>query len=173
MDNKKAIQEGMAKFYRMLYERAYDAFIGIGDDILHDAQVSAQYHNLTGNTLTSLAFGLYQNYQLVDVTFLDGVKPAIRRKLRKEEWFRGRTYDKVYRKFQGTVETDGGWGTSTSMQFLKTFKPIQPYSIVVCTGTEYSELLENEKDLNVLTDTKQYTAARGLSMFRNGFKKIK
>lgn len=171
MSNKKAIQEGMTKFYSIFYERAYNAFIGMGDDILHNAEISAEYNNLTGNTLTSLAFGLYKNHNLVDVTLIDGVKPAIRRKLTKGQWFRGISYDGNFRVFQGSVETDEGWGTSTSVQFLRSYKPRLPFSIVFCTGTEYSEWLE-ENDINVLTNTAQYVMARGLGMFRNGFKKI-
>ena len=173
--NEKAIREGMAKANAMIAERVSVALLTMGEQLLSDAEISAEYHNLTGNTLTSLAFGLYDNFMLKEIILLDNGKPAIRRKLVKGEVVGDfLDYDGNLRhSFTADVDTDGGWGTSTSYQFLRAYKPLKPQSIVITTGTEYSEYLEQELGLNVLSDTRDEARMRGLSMFRNGFKKIK
>ena len=173
--NEKAIKDGMVKANTMISERVSMALLTFGEQLLSDAEISAEYHNLTGNTLTSLAFGLYNNFALVEVILLDNGKPAIRVKLTKGETVVNfLDYDgNLRRYFTADVNTDGNFGTSTSYQFLSSYKPLKPQSIVICTGTEYSEYLEQELGLNVLSDTRDEARMRGLNMFRNGFKKIK
>lgn len=173
--NEKAFRDGMAKANIMIAERLSMGLLSLGEWLLNDAEVSAEYHNLTGNTLTSLAFGMYDNFMLKEIILLDSGKPAIRRKLVKGEVISDFVdYDGNLRPyFKGEVDTDGGWGTSTSYRFLRDYKPPKPLSIVVTTGTEYSEFLEQELGLNVLTDTRDEARMRGKAMFLNGFKKIK
>lgn len=173
--NERAIREGMAKANAMIAERVSMAFITLGTALLDDAEASAEYRNLTGNTLTSLAFGFYENYNLKEFILLDNGKPPIRRKLVKGEVLGDfLDYDgNLRRVFSADIDTDGGWGSSTSYQFLSGYKPTKPTSIVITTGTEYSEYLERELGLNVLTDTKDEAKAKGRTMFLNAFKKIK
>jgi hypothetical protein len=114
---------------------------------------------------------LYKKGQISDIVFLEGIRPPIRRKLKKGEWFRGIDYDGNNRAFRGQVETDGNWAKNTSANFLMSFVPTYPYSIVVCTGTEYSEYIE-EGDLNVMTETSLYAKVKSLMLFKSNFKKI-
>lgn len=173
--NEKAIREGMSKFNVMLSERVMVALNKLGEDYLMDASVQKEYTSLTGNTLTSLAFGRYDNYKIAEIVLFDADKPAQRRKFTKGDTVYGyRDYEGNIRDvFSADIETDEGWGNSTSVRFLRSFRPTTPTAIIVCTGTEYSEFLENERGLNVLTDTEQYARYNTLSLFRNGFKKIK
>ena len=173
--NEKAIREGRAKFEAMLNERKAMAFITVGNALLNDAELSAEYRNLTGNTLTSLSFGFYENYNLKEFILLENGKPPIRRKLTKGEVVGDfLDYDGNVRSvFKADIDTDGGWGSSTSYQFLSGYKPQQSTSIVITTGTEYSEYLEQELGLNVLTDTRDEARMNGRVMFLNAFKKIK
>ena len=173
--NEKAIREGMAKANAMIHERAMDAISIVGEEMLMDASVAKEYHSLTGNTLTSLAFGRYDNFKLVEFVLFDADKPAIRRKFTKGDIVSNyRDYEGNVRDvFRATIETDEGWGTSTSVQFLRAFKPTYATSIVVTTGTEYSEYLEKVLELNVLTETEKEAKMSARNIFRNGFKKIK
>lgn len=173
--NEKAIREGMAKANAMIAERNIAALIALGNALLNDAEFSAEYRNLTGNTLTSLAFGLYQNFLLSEFILLENGKPAIRRKLVKGEVVGDFIdYDgNLRRVFSADIDTDGGWGTITSYQFLSAYKPPMATSIVITTGTEYSEYLEKELGLNVLTDTRDEARMRGRAMFLSSFNKIK
>lgn len=173
--NEKAIREGMAKANAMIAERTMVALNIVGEEMLMDASVQKEYTSLTGNTLTSLAFGRYDNYKIAEIVLFDADKPAQRRKFTAGDTVYGyRDYEgNVRDKFTADIETDEGWGNSTSVRFLRSFRPPRPTAIIVCTGTEYSDFLENEKGLNVLTDTEQYAHYNALSLFRNGFKKIK
>jgi hypothetical protein len=173
--NEKAIRDGVAKFQVILHERKIAALMRLGEEFLMDASVEKEYTSLTGNTLTSLAFGVYDNFRLIEVVYFDADKQAQRRKFTKGDTvYNYRDYEGNLRdKFTATIETDEGWGNSTSVRFLRSFKPSYSTSIVVTTGTEYSEFLENEQKLNVLTETEQYAHYNTLSMFRNYFKKIK
>lgn len=174
MDNKKAFEEGIKKANAIIADRVALAFFGVGRSLLDDAMVSAEYRNLTGNTITSLAFGLYRNFGLSEVIYLEGLKPAIRVKLNKGETvYSFIDYDSNYRPyFRGDVATDGGYGEATSMRFLQSYRPSTSQGIVITTGTEYSEYLEQELGLNVLTETKDKAKSIALSLFKKNFKRI-
>ena len=139
MDNKKAFLDGIAKANAMIADRVALAFAGLGRYLLDDAMVSAEYRNLTGNTITSLAFGIYRNFGLSEVIYIEGLKPAIRVKLTKGEYVRQFIdYDSNYRSYyRGDVDTDAGYGETTSMRFLQSYKPKTSQAIVLTTGTEY------------------------------------
>ena len=173
--NEKAIRDGMAKANAMISERTMVALNLLGERLLMDASFEKEYTSLTGNTLTSLAFGRYENHRLAEFILFDADKPAIRRKFTAGDVvYNYRDYEgNIRHKFEADIGTDEGWGTSSSVQFLRAFRSSTPTAIVVCTGTEYSEFLEKVKDLNVLTDTEKEAEMSALSMFRNGFKKIK
>lgn len=131
----------------------------------------AEYRNLTGNTITSLAFGVYYQGKLEIMGFNNRFPPPIRNKLIKgEELYDFEDYDGNIREYyQAKTDTDGGFGTNTSMAFLKGYKPARQYGIVFTTGTEYSEYLENTGKLNVLSDGYDYS----ITAFLKSFKPIK
>ena len=124
------------------------------------------FKNLTGNTITSFAYGTYINKVLKQVGMYNG-KAAIRVKLTKGEVFTGIDYDGDYRKhFVAEIETDQGLGTNTSMKFLQEYIPTGYYSIVFTTGTEYSEFLENRLHFNVLTDARTFSIQSFIRSFK-------
>lgn len=131
----------------------------------------AEYRNLTGNTLTSYAFGVYYNGQLELMGFNTNSEPAIRNKLIKGETIVNfEDYDGDLRIFfRANIDTDGQLGTNTSMSFLKDYHPKSQFGIVFTTGTEYSAYLENVRELNVLSDAYDYSR----SSFINSFRPIK
>lgn len=141
-----------------------------GDDMIDSILPSqAEFRNLTGNTLTSYAYGVYLNGIIQTIGMYVG-KDAIRVKLDKGEILRDFTdYDGGFRKyFKAEVETDKGYGNESSRKFLSEYKPSGKYSIIFTTGTEYSAYLENVLNLNVLTDGFDYAKTD----FINSFKKI-
>lgn len=138
------------------------------NDIIPD---QADYRNLTGNTLTSYAFGVYWQGKLDIMGFGKRFKPPIRNKLVKGETvYDFVDYDGVLRKwFTAKIDTDAGFGKNSSVKFLKDYVCRQQYGIVFTTGTEYSEYLEEVMKLNVLTQS--YQTAK--SSFIKSFKPIK
>lgn len=124
------------------------------------------FKNLTGNTITSFAYGIYIDKGLEQVGLYNGEK-AIRSKLSKGEIFRGVDYDGDERSgFRADVDTDGGYGTDTSIKFLEGYVPNGKYAIVFTTGTEYSEFLETRRNVNVLTDAKTTSISNFIQSFK-------
>ena len=141
-----------------------------GDEMIDSILPSqAEFRNLTGNTLTSYAYGVYLNGEIQTIGMYSG-KDAIRVKLNKGEILRGFTdYDGGLRTyFKADVDTDRGYGNASSRNFLTGYKPKGKYSLIFTTGTEYSAYLENVLNMNVLTDGFMETQ----SDFLNSFKQI-
>ena len=63
-DNAKVLEEGKKKMRNIIDEYLLDRITEIGIRLLQDGVVSAKYHNVTGNTLTSLAVGIYYRGKL-------------------------------------------------------------------------------------------------------------
>ena len=158
-DNRKTFDTGMRKAKQIAFNHVHMLLIMTCDDLIADAIENKEYGNLTGNTVTSYACGLYSDGSLSYVSMsADKMKKPIRVKVTKGKWVRlNPDYDGRTRSFKGSVETDEGYGYDTSMKFLKSYKPKSNKGIdlVMCTGTEYSSYLESELGLNVLTETFQ------------------
>lgn len=128
----------------------------------------AEFRNLTGNTLTSYAFGVYYMGNLEIMGFNKDAEPALRNKLIKGETVVNfEDYDGNIRNFfRANIDTDGKLGVNTSMAFLKSYQPKSKYGIVFTTGTEYSTYLENVRELNVLTDAYEYSQSAFVKSFK-------
>lgn len=134
--------------------------------LLVNAETSKEYHNLTGNTLTSYMVGIYENGKLrriVSMYQADALSKPTSKKLSRgsgkgvimvEDYDSGRI---IPVKRYKLLDTDEGYGYDTSKSFLFSYKPSvqKGFSLVMCTGTEYSEYLESVKGLNTLTETFQ------------------
>ena len=173
--NRQAFIDGKKILDNLTREQFLLAFYQLGYTLIRDAEFQAEYRNLTGNTVTSLAFGLYVDGVLSDVVTLDKESP-MRTKLTKGDILRNFVdYDGNLRKyFSANVATDGGYGYDTSLTFLKSYRIPKKYkyALVVTTGTEYSEYLQNVLNLNVLSDTAIKAETNGYKMFINSFKPI-
>ncbi len=143
--------------------------VDFGIHMVNEALPSQQeFRNLTGNTLTSYAFGVYVNGSLRAMGFNKDAKAPLRNKLIKDEIVYDFTdYDGNFRDyFRAEVDTDAGYGQSSSVQFLQSYKSRAKYSIIFTTGTEYSAYLENSLNLNVLSDGFDYAASAILKSFK-------
>lgn len=111
-----------------------------------------KFRNLTGNTITSFAFGVYYMGRLEVMGFNKDYPEPIRNKLIKDEMVTNFCdYDgKIRKYFIANIDTDGGYGQDTSAAFLQNYVCSNKYGIVFTTGTEYSEYLQNVRKLNVI-----------------------
>jgi hypothetical protein len=156
-DNGKAYDEGMQKkMQSILHAHFIEMLRSFCLNLFQSADTSKAYYDITGNTFTSYACGIYKDGLLIDMLFsADYKKPPVSVKLTKGERFAGHSYGGKFVTFSADVETDGKYGKETSLRFLRQYKPTvkKGFEIVMCTGTEYSTFLEKGKGLNVLTDT--------------------
>lgn len=83
-DNAKVLEEGKKKLGNIIDGYLLDRITEIGIRLLKDGVISAQYHNVTGNTLTSLAVGIYYKgglSRVITAVVTQGLKNATRPKL--------------------------------------------------------------------------------------------
>ena len=177
MSNDAVFKAAKRRIWDLVWPNLYEALVSLAHELIQSAEFVKGYKNLTGNTLTSYAVGIYKDGALIEIIQNSNLRPPVRVKLtRGEVWEDFRDYDGNFRKwFVGIVETDSGWGDETSINFLTSYDP--PFrgsktGIVMCTGTEYSEFLEM-RGANVLTATKKEFEAFGESMLVRNLRPIK
>lgn len=177
MSNDAVFKAAKRRIWDLVWPNLYEALVSLAHELIQSAEFVKGYKNLTGNTLTSYAVGIYKDGALIEIIQNSNLRPPVRVKLtRGEVWEDFRDYDGNFRKwFVGIVETDSGWGDETSINFLTSYDP--PFrgsktGIVMCTGTEYSEFLEMD-GINVLTATKKEFEAFGESMLVRNLRPIK
>jgi hypothetical protein len=177
MSNDAVFYAAKRKIWDLVWPNLYEALVSLAHELIQSAEFEKEYMNLTGNTLTSYAVGIYKDGALIEIIQNSNLKPPVRVKLTRGEAVIGFTdYDGNFRKkFVGIVKTDSGWGDDTSIKFLTSYDP--PFrgsktGIVMCTGTEYSEFLEMQGS-NVLTATKKEFEAFGESMLIRNLRPIK
>lgn len=171
-DIRKQFEDIQNNIYKNMYYHVVPQMTQFGIRMVNDILPNqSEYRNLTGNTITSLAFGVYYMGNLEIMGFNNHYPPPIRNKLIKgEELFDFEDYDggiRIY--YRAKIDTDAGYGTNTSMVFLKGYKSVRQFDIIFTTGTEYSEYLEATRKLNVLSDGYDYA----MTAFLKSFKPIK
>lgn len=163
-DNSKAIKIGLMIAKEKIHNLLIKKLSKYGEFLLEDAQFRAEYQSFTGNTITSLAFGVYERGSLTDVVFISGLEPAIHAKVKLGQvLFLKHPYEGEPRAVSGKVDISNEWGIDTSLNTLKSLCPKGGNGIVVTTGTEYSVYLERVYDSNVLSDTALYVKNNALS----------
>lgn len=173
---RPSIQQSFTDAYPLALQKieryAIQRIADFGKVLLRHARDNKKgWKSFTGNTITSFAFGIYKNGSLTDTIFVDGVNPPIHRKIYKEESV---TLDKPYegesRTIKGKVDIRHEWGEQTSIETLRTLRPVGGNGIIVTTGTEWSSLLESKPNFNVLSDTELFAEVEGLKWMRVGIK---
>lgn len=166
---EKQFEEIQNGIYKNMYYHIVPELTRFGIHMVNDVLPNQSEHrNLTGNTITSLAFGVYYMGNLEVMGFNNHYPPPIRNKLIKgEEVFDFEDYDGNIRKyFRAKIQTDAGYGTNTSMEFLKSYQSTRQFAIVFTTGTEYSEYLEKTRKLNVLSNGYDYSMTAFIKSFK-------
>ena len=117
----------------------------VADRIRHDGK----YHNVTGNTMGSITFGIFYDGKLKI-----GDTPYAREYIERKTLVKG----EKYKGFKAPTGERHYYGNDESVKFLKSFTPSvkKGFDIVFVVGTEYAEYIENTRRLNVMTETFQF-----------------
>lgn len=155
----KAFDEGMKKAQGIIQDYLYAAIERSCMELIDHALKSKEYKGFTGNTQTSYVCGIYRDGKLLGAFASgDNMRKPIRMKVGKgQRIFLKNPYEGKARSVTGRVDVDKEFGAESAAKFLMSYKPHvkKGFSVVMTTGTEYSEYLENVRNLNVLTDTFQ------------------
>lgn len=157
-DNRKAFDAGMKKAEQIIYGHIYGILCDVCDAaVVYAMNNHSGFNNFTGNTHTGYVCGLFMDGALqyyAASASLD--KPPVRVKLTAGETaYLDPDYDGNTRSFRGVIETDQGYAFDYAMKFLNGYssKVKKGFQLVMTTGTEYSEYLENVRHADVLTGT--------------------
>ena len=160
-DNATTLRKGFEKAYKMIedviFQSLWDSAVKllkyVGD--IHNSGMQG-WAGFTGNTQTSYACGIYIDGKLEGIVTQDNWHEPTRR--RKVEL--GRTiflknpYEGDPRGVTGAVNIVDNHGLHLSKTFLEKYKaPRRHICLVMTTGTEYSEYIEEVGHLDVLTNT--------------------
>lgn len=163
-DNLKTFDAGMKRARRMINDYLYATIERLCLRLIDHALKEREFDGFTGNTQTSYACGIYYNGGLMGIVIAgDTMRKPVHVKIRKgERVFLRRPYEGKARSVTGRVDVDGQLGMDSAADFLSSYRPFikKGFSVVMTTGTEYSEYLENVRNLNVLTDT--YQSSKGI-----------
>lgn len=156
--------EGMKKARKIIQDYLYAAIERSCMKLISHALKSKEYQGFTGNTQTSYVCGIYHDGKLLGAFASgDNMRKPIRLKVGKgQRVFLKNPYEGKARSVTGRVDVDKEFGADSAVKFLMSYKPAvrKGFSVVMTTGTEYSEYLENVRNLNVLTDT--FQSAKGI-----------
>ena len=156
MDNKKVLDEGFAKGLRQIEQVIMTSLHWAAVELVHSALVNRGYTGFTGNTETSYMCGIYLNGSLREVVDMSSELSApVHKKIRNGQYlYLDAPYEGNPRGRMGHVDVNNEYGPDTSLRFLRTYKaPSKGIALVMTTGTEYSEFLEEVFNLDVLTRT--------------------
>ncbi len=170
MNVDKEFDAGIVEIEKMVYNHQLSNIVSYCENLVNNVLPrQREYKNQTGNTITSYSYGIFHNGKNVYIGSNEMNDP-VRRKLKKGESWTGTNYDGIDTDLYGTIDTDGAYGEDTARAFIKSYVPKSVgFSVVICTGTEYSSFLENIKHLNVLSDSFETVS----SNFINSFKPMK
>lgn len=155
-NNKKVLDEGFAKGLSMIEASFMVALHYASLELVHTALFNREYMGFTGNTQTSYTCGVFLNGKLVDVVNSgESMEKPVRRKIPfGKTVYLSRPYEGNPRARKGYVKTNRDYGSETAMKFINSYRaPRKGIALVMTTGTEYSEFLEQQAGLDVLTKT--------------------
>lgn len=147
---------------KIIGDKLYPMFRQASINLLMSALNDKAHGDLTGNTLTSFTAGIYKDGTLQDVVNIVDVASIDSPEYTKLSNDMGvvsiNRYDNgelVNVDTSKLIDTDNRYGFDTAKSFLSGYRPrfSKGWSLVITTGTEYSEFLEEVRHLNVLTET--------------------
>lgn len=160
-DNERAFKEGLSKALKMFEDALFESLWNSAVALLkHVGRIHKDqgWQGFTGNTQLSYMCGIYMNGQLEGVVTQDNWhEPPVRNKIRGATYLTA-PYEGDARgiptKNWSVIDTDGDYGYNSSLQFLQEYRaPKNKITLVMTTGTEYSEYIEEVQHLDVLSGT--------------------
>ena len=175
MSNKVALDMGFKKMKKIISGHIYDCLVKFCDALVTDALGNSGFQSFTGNTITSFACGIYIDGSLsYMVASGETMQAPVHAKVQKGELvFLKNPYEGKPRSVRGRVDiVHDKPGMETSFSILSSMKPSKKgFSVIMTTGTEYSEYLENVHKLNVLSETAKESNVK--KMIYSSFKPLK
>ena len=171
-NNERILKDGLERGYNMIVNHLFGQMSVICSRLLLEVPKHREFLGFTGNTQTSYACGIYVDGRLEGIMTQDNWRAQpVRGKVPMGQWVWLRNpYEGRPRSVKGEVRITKPYGLQTSVDFLKSYRAAKnKVSIVMTTGTEYSELLEVVANLDVLTGT--YEAAK--TILAQGFKPMR
>jgi len=99
MSNDAVFYAAKRKIWDLVWPNLYEALVSLAHELIQSAEFEKEYMNLTGNTLTSYAVGIYKDGALIEIIQNSNLRPPIRVKLtRGEAWVNFHDYDGNFRK---------------------------------------------------------------------------
>lgn len=165
-NNKAALDKGFKKAKEIIFAHLYDQCINLCDALVRDAMFKREFQSFTGNTITSFACGIYINGSLnYMVASGEKMEAPVHAKIQNGQTvFLKNPYEGEPRSATGKVDIVYDiTGMETSYRILQGLKPSSNgLSIIMTTGTEYSNYLESVYHLNVLSDTAKESNVKNL-----------
>ena len=153
-ENEKTFMKGLQIAKQKIHAVFIRRLAEYGEILLDDAIFKREYESFTGNTITSLAYGVYEYGALTDVVYVSGLEPPVHAKIKQGRVLYLRNpYEGLPRARKGYVATTDKYGAETSLRTLQSVCPKGGNGIIVTTGTEYSSFLEGVFGMNVLSET--------------------
>lgn len=157
MSNKYVLDKGFEEGLKMIEQSIASSLHWAAVELVHRALINRGYTGFTGNTQTSYTCGIYLNGNLIEVVDSASLQE---RPVRRKIGFGSNVYlDNPYegspRLRHGYVKVNQSlYGSDTALKFINSYKaPKKGLALVMTTGTEYSEFLEQMFNLDVLTRT--------------------
>ena len=147
--NDSVFKEAKRKLAAEVYGKLSVIVDTIAEKVADRIRNDGEYHNVTGNTRGSIAFGIFHDGKLKIADTPYAREYTERRTLIKGERYNG---------FKAPTGDRHYYGHDESMKFLKSFTPSvkKGFDIVFVVGTEYAEYVEKVRRLNVMTDSFQF-----------------
>lgn len=165
-NNKAALDRGFKKANRIIFGHLYDQSIRLCDALVRDALMKRDFQSFTGNTITSFACGIYVDGSLnYMVASGENMEAPVHAKVQNGQTvYLKNPYEGNPRSTKGKVDIVYDMtGMETSFRILQGLSPkTKGLSIIMTTGTEYSNYLESVYHLNVLSDTAKESNVKSL-----------
>lgn len=155
-DNAKVLDNGFARGIEIIQDYLVNSLIKSVRQLLDELPRKKGYFGFTGQTQTSYMGGIYINGNL---RYIIGqqvwtVRPRRGKVPKGKNVFLRYPYEGEERAVRGEVDITNPSGRQTSLNFLQSYNAQQKgLTVVITTGTEYSEFLETIKGMDVLTRT--------------------
>ena len=164
-DNAKVLDNGFAKGLEMIQDHLVNSLIQSVKQLLDELPRKKGYFGFTGQTQTSYMGGVYVNGSL---RYIIGqqvwtIRPRRGKIPKGKTAFLKNPYEGEERAVIGAVDISNPSGRQTSINFLQGYKAqAKGLTVVITTGTEYSEFIETIKGMDVLSRTR-YDAPKVLN----------
>lgn len=151
------LNKGFTKAKKLINGAIINALYEMAEAYLRDMVAQKGYMGFTGNTQTSYCCGIYKDGALDRIVYQKAWNAQpVRKKVKKNKLvFLKDPYEGKERSVRGMVTVDNRYGQERAIYLLQRYKKVARtgWTLVLTTGTEYSEYIEQTTDRNVMSNT--------------------